>query len=632
MRSRTLVDPRYHRSVRTLAILVIAGCHGAPQREPPVPAIVAPPRVPAAPTAPPPAQVTYGCDAPEAACAQLRAALPGSTWVASGAQHVLHACGADAHDRVGEWRYALVAPLLSPTEDVTTAELTAMWRGTHKLAITASAATRTALAALGTAAGEPSAPAVDAKHWAIVPVDELVPHWKVVTIDGHHPFTTDALDVPLCLDVAAKVKNLDPDALTTVAMTGVTAMTRFTAKLMDERGVTFPARDIASWFAGVDVVHVSNEVSFVPDCKPKLDGITFCSREKYIELLETLHPQIIELDGSHLPDYGREWIGHTLDMYAARGWRWFGGGRDQIDGTKPLLLEHHGNKLAFVGCNMPWTTAKVIYPGAGVAACDIRRLDWQVRDLRDRGYLPIVAIQHDEVYSHVPPDGLVRDFRHFADVGAAIVFGSQAHCAHPWEVVHGAFVHYGPGNFFFDQEATNTRDAANDLFYFYQGRLLTVGHLYTRIEDMGRPRPMKDRERREFLREMATALGKLPRTDAWTAPRVLPAAHERPDSFLIKNRVQPLLVFAPTGADAAKKYPLVIDLHDAHLAGGPLEKLLARGMPRELEAAPEKTTSFVASPHLALGGQWTPALVDAVKVYMIAKYPIDPTQIEVRAE
>ena len=173
-------------------------------------------------------------------------------------------------------------------------------------------------------------------------------------------------------------------------------MTRFMSGLLDRKGTSYPARDVAPWFAGADFVHISNEVSFVPGCEQKEANTTFCSREKYIELLEAIHANVIELDGSHLADYGTQWIPHTLDMYAARGWHWFGGGHDQLEGSRPLELEHHGNKIAFLGCTMPKTTSHVVWNVPGVAACDLRRIAWQVSELRARGVFPIVSIQHEE--------------------------------------------------------------------------------------------------------------------------------------------------------------------------------------------------------------------------------------------
>ena len=447
----------------------------------------------------------------------------------------------------GAWRYALVAPMYSPIEDITEARLTAMWRGEDRIGLAASADT---IAVLAPALGEPhvtaitARPAVRDRQWAIVPVDELQPAWKIVTVAGKHPLRDDgALTVALC---GKHVTNLDPAEVTTLAMTGVTAMARYTAKLMDRKGTTYPARDVASWFEHTDYVHISNEVSFVPTCEISDDrSQPFCSRESYIELMEAVHANLVELDGSHLTDWGSKYFKHTIEMYEQRGWHFFGGGRDQNEASRPVLLDDKaGTKLALVGCNMPHSTGHWIQNRPDVGYCDMARLEWQIADLRHHGYTPIVSIQHEEVYTHRPPDVVVADFRRLAAAGAAVVFGSQAHYAHPFEVVDGAFVHYGAGNFFFDQSWKGAQDATNDRFYFFHGRLLAVDHLFTRLEEAGRPRPMRDGERAMFLKTLDDELEKLPRADPWKAPReVAPAAI--PDSFIVGK--QPVLIAVTLG-------------------------------------------------------------------------------------
>ncbi|HET9993567.1 MAG TPA: CapA family protein, partial [Kofleriaceae bacterium] len=394
-------------------------------------------------------------------------------------------------------------------------------------------------------------PDVRPGHWAIVPADELAPAWKIVTVGGAHPLQGDggALAIGLC--GGAHVANVEPADVTTLAMTGVTAMARFTAKLMDRKGTTYPARDIASWFEHTDYVHISNEVSFVPTCEPSADrGQPFCSRESYIELMEKVHANLVELDGSHLDDFGSRFFAHTIDMYEQRGWHFFGGGRDQVEAAKPLVLaDKAGTKLAFIGCNMPHSTGHWISNRPDVGYCDLARIEYDIADLRNRGYTPIVSIQHEEVYTHAPPDVVVHDFRRLAAAGAAVVFGSQAHVAHPFEVVDGAFVHYGAGNLFFDQTWNGARDATNDRFYFWKGRLLAVDHLFTRLEEAGRPRPMTAAERAVFLKTLDDERAKLAPANAWKAPHTASTA-AIPDDFLVGK--QPIAISVVVAGDTAR--------------------------------------------------------------------------------
>jgi hypothetical protein len=505
---------------------------------------------------------------------------------------VPYACAANDPLRVGELRYALVAPLYTPIESITAGELAVKRRA-------------------GTVAMSKAGDDVEvsASRWALIPADALTPAWQVIRIDGKHPLDGhEALTVPMCSRTRAPFHNIDRDALTTVTMTGVTAMARFTALLMDRKGVTYPARDIAPWFAQSDFVHVSNEVSFVSTCEPRGEFTEpFCSRDSYIELLEALHVNIVELTGGHLADFGTKSFTHTLELYEARGWHTFGGGRDQLAATQPLLIEHHGNKLAFIGCNMPRSRKETIRSGAPENAfCDGKRLDWQVADLRARGYLPIVSLQHDETRGHDPPTQLVRDFRRLAEGGAAVVFGSQAHVAHPFEVHAGAYLHYGAGNFIFDQPWESTRDGTIDRFYFHRGRLLTVERLFTRIEEQGRPRPMTDQERSTFLHTLSESLATLPPAKPELAHAVAQPQRHTPDSFLV-GKEPVLLRIAKPAVDKAP-YPLVIDLRASGRAADDAFTVTLRNWP-------------------PLGRK---RLVRAITEFMAAKYPIDRQRVTIR--
>jgi hypothetical protein len=137
----------------------------------PVRPLPRPAATPIAPVAP----ARCGAGVPEAACLQ-----PG-----------IRVCRAGDSDRAGEWRYAVIAGPFEPVSNLTLDQLAAAWRD-GKLA--ASAETQAALEpTLGasTRVERPAPqPVLDASRWAIVPAHELVPSWKVITVDGKHPLAT----------------------------------------------------------------------------------------------------------------------------------------------------------------------------------------------------------------------------------------------------------------------------------------------------------------------------------------------------------------------------------------------------------------------------------------------------------
>lgn len=595
--------------VRVLrCMILLAACGGAAE-----PADPADPASPVAAASAAPIALAGPIAAPTAAAAGARCAagVPAAACVAPG----IRACERGATDGAGEWRYALVAGPFEPTQDVTSDGLAAAWRGGT---IAATPETEAALAGvLGARTSGPrlspgERPRLDAARWAIVPAHELVPAWSVITIDGRHPLEDigGPLAIALCgtgrpsAAGSKAIRNIDPARLTRLVMSGVTAMTGRTAERIDDAGAADTIRHIRPFFLGADLVHISNEVSFVRRCNPRSgqQKLVFCSRDRYIELLESLNTRLIELTGSHLLDYGSRALERTIDQYQRRGWIWFGGGRTQLDATEPRLVEHHGNRLAFVGCNAVAAWIHAIGPGPGVAACDWARMTWQIQDLRRRGFTPIATVQHRELRTRAPPPDLVRDLRRLAEAGAAFVLGSQAHVAHPWDVHHGAYVHYGPGNILFAQYREVQREAAADKLYVHEGRLLTVAHLYTRNEH-GQPRLLSGAERARFLGELAAAAAQLAPPDPWAVPAIPPETRARPDSLVVRGRSQPLTVTVPGRALPGVRYPLVVDL--------------------------AATAAPAADAFLAVRTGKPLATGDEIAAFMRAKYAIDPARISI---
>ena len=101
-----------------------------------------------------------------------------------------------------------------------------------------------------------------------------------------------------------------------------------------------------------------------------------------------------------------------------------------------------------------------------------------------------------------------KDFRQAVEAGAAIVSGSQAHQPQGFEFYEGAFIHYGPGNLFFDQmDRYENRQEFIVRYVFHDGRHISTELLTALLEDYARPRPMTPDERRAFLETIFAASG-----------------------------------------------------------------------------------------------------------------------------
>ena len=375
--------------------------------------------------------------------------------------------------------------------------------------------------------------------WMIVPFDELQPAFKVISIDELSPLDDDfdpsdyALSLPIGVRIGTTDREIDPDQLvsllpesnykpdqlTSLIMTGVTAMARDTAFVMSTEGALYPGTNIRSIMRASDLTHISNEVSFFENCPfpdPDYEGFIFCSDPEYMDLLIDLGTDIVELTGNHNNDvraiYKVDSVPYSLDLYRKNDMQWYAGGTNLTNAKAPLKIEHNGNKLAFVGCNsygpyMAWATDD----SSGSAPCE----DWEwikqsIAELKQEGYLPIVTLQFQEEYLYTATSMAIRDFRPLAEAGAVIVNGSQSHVGKALEFYSDALIHYGLGNLFFDQPGFFiTYDGFIQKHFFYQGRHISTQLLTITLEDTAKPRFMTEDERAKFLQDIFDASAEL---------------------------------------------------------------------------------------------------------------------------
>lgn len=440
----------------------------------------------------------------------------------------------DVSDSGATWIYALVASFPTLIDDTASSNLISIWKGDsteHTLIMAEST-----LSAFKAQWGEPSSSQVrsvtseqivdevwkDSSTWAIIPFEEIQPKLKVISVDGQSPLHKDFDESLYPLKIIfggtsfdLPTSNRDATKLTTVVLTGVTALVRATAFTMETKGVTRPGELIHDWLYDADIAHISNEVPFDKNCPYPTAGhknFILCSDPKYFELLQYVGTDIVELTGDHFADRGTQAMLDTLEIYKQNKIPYYGGGANETEARKPVLLEVNGNKIAFMGCNgkVKYKFVKATDTKPGAADCDYEFFTQQIKDVTAQGYMVIFTFQHEECYHYGPCYQHEEGFHAVADAGATVVSGSQAHYPHVMEFRNNAFIHFGLGNLFFDQMTyelpdgsviDETRREFIDRHVFYDGKYLGVELLTAMLEDYSRPRPMNERERGQFLSE-----------------------------------------------------------------------------------------------------------------------------------
>lgn len=442
---------------------------------------------------------------------------------------------------VAERVYALVAPFPSLTDSVSLESLQSAWSSGRFDSGVPLLADPETISALRARFGEQGLEIVSRQAlldlaWdrrpsrAIVPFEALEPRWKVLAIDGISPldsgfssasyglvvrygFSGDAgLNQAAAERFTGVMTNRDTDKLSVVIVTGVSALARATGWRMEAEGPEWPAELIGSWLASADITHISHEVplsDLCPPPDPNPDQMRFCGQPEHADLFEAVGADVIELTGNHVLDHSPAAFLDTLDLYDQKGWLIYGGGRNLEEARQPAILEHHGHRFAFVGCNQPgppWAFATETGPGA--LECDFDTFFDEITALREDGYLPIVTFQWAESYRNWPLPNQRAAFQRAAEAGAVIVSGSQAHQPQGFEFYSDALIHYGLGNLFFDQMwSTETRQEMIDRHVFYDGRHIGTQVFTAFLEDYAQPRPMTPDERTSFLGEIFAASG-----------------------------------------------------------------------------------------------------------------------------
>lgn len=371
----------------------------------------------------------------------------------------------------------------------------------------------------------------------LLPFDQLVPRLVVMAIDGQNPVensnhfdpsrypfvatvylhrnlsTTSASIIKkadLLLTQVAKT-NRDPSRLTTVTMTGVTAMSRMMAGQMDKLGSAWPAEIIGAELASADLTIFSNEVALTPDCETNAspDSLLFCSKPAYWETLEKSGADLISLTGNHVNDWGRDSLSWSLDFYAQKGVTVYGGGENADEALKPRIVEHNGNRLAFLGANSvgpyaAWATE--LLPGA--ARFDFTQAAHLINQARTEENADVVFydIQYQESYDIWPLYDQRETFNILLRDGADVVNGVQAHVPQSMEFTDGKLILFGLGNLYFDQmwgEATRQGLVAKHTVY--EGRILSTQIMVTVLFDFGQPHWATPEERQEILQRVFAA-------------------------------------------------------------------------------------------------------------------------------
>lgn len=358
---------------------------------------------------------------------------------------------------------------------------------------------------------------------ALLPFDQLVPKVKALHVDDNDILARDAHvdayplvvrtfisgDAALAQNIRDALKekglltNRDTERMTKLIMTGVTAISRTMAFKIDAAGDNaLPARVVGDVLSAADLTMVSNETPFSTNCVPELGTLRLCGKPEYIETLKLAGVDLISSTGNHMNDYGIDAFRETLDAFDTNGFKVYGGGRNIDEASRVLVVEDHGNKLAFLGMNSfgpksVWATDE--RPGA--QPYDVDKLHQELAEAREKADVVFLDMQSDETYQYEPIQANKDKFRDGIANGADVVTGVMSHQPQAIEFPdNNKMIFYGLGNLFFDQmQSDNVRQGLVLRHTIYNGKLLQTEILPTLLYDYVQPRWATPAQAREIL-------------------------------------------------------------------------------------------------------------------------------------
>ncbi len=314
-----------------------------------------------------------------------------------------------------------------------------------------------------------NAVAADSDLIGIIPFGELEPRLRALSINGIDPalpgiHRTAAArqssikayfgDYPLLFPMKASAEaasevRFDPHEIRTVTLTGGSLLGQ---GMVDEP--TLSPKEVVSGVADLlrisDIAHVSIENVLRNPCKQNLDRWGFCYDDPWLEVLDRLGVDVIELTGNHLRDFGPKATTQTMVRYKELGYPLFGGGVDVEKAMDPAVIAIRGLKIGFTGINRLNGKAFAAAENAAGPLIDINgNFAEALRRTREKSDLFFFTYQGGYEFSPTPWNDMVSYAHRAVDAGAVGAVGVHAHAPMGVEVYNRAFIGYGLGNFLF---------------------------------------------------------------------------------------------------------------------------------------------------------------------------------------
>jgi len=182
---------------------------------------------------------------------------------------------------------------------------------------------------------------------------------------------------------------------------------------------------------------------------------TFKGTKKALPLLKKYF-SAVSLANNHSGDWGRRGFADELTLLQETGLPWFGGGANEQEAHRPLVLTANGRRVALLGYNdFPPRSFAARRNSPGTAWLVEKDVVRDIRRARQQADIVILFLHWGEELEEQPLPQQQALARRLIDAGADAIIGAHPHVTQTIDWYKGHPVVYSLGNFLFDYFPTD---------------------------------------------------------------------------------------------------------------------------------------------------------------------------------
>ena len=212
-----------------------------------------------------------------------------------------------------------------------------------------------------------------------------------------------------------------------------------------------------------DIFFLNLEMPFSEGSSPVLSHAheSFVVPFSHIKVLKYLGVHVANIGTNHLMDFGEKALLDTIELLSNEGIHPVGGGKNENEARKPVVLEIKGIRLGFLGyCKIGEYTAKDDKGGA--APLQQESIMEDVEKIKNEVDYVILSLHWGTELSEYPSPEQVALAHSLIDAGVDVILGHHPHVLQGIERYNSGLIFYSLGNFIFDNKAGKV---------FYEGML-----------------------------------------------------------------------------------------------------------------------------------------------------------------